>query len=92
VNRGEQAEVLAMALARQLRAAGLTVELDGSAAAFGKQFKRADRSGAVWAAVIGEEEAEAGRLRLKPLLADAEERQVSLDDPSAVVAVLNTTT
>ena len=92
VNRGEQAEVVAIALARQLRAAGLTVELDGSAAAFGKQFKRADRSGAAWAAVIGEEEAEAGQLRLKPLLADAEERQVSLGDPSAVVAVLQSTT
>ncbi|NOL47999.1 histidine--tRNA ligase [Synechococcus sp. MIT S9220] len=92
VNRGENAEVVAIALARQLRVAGLTVELDGSGAAFGKQFKRADRSGAAWAAVIGDEEAEAGQLRLKPLLADAEERQVSLDDPSAVVAVLQTTT
>jgi len=92
VNRGEQAEVVALALARQLRAAGLTVELDGSAAAFGKQFKRADRSGAAWAAVIGDEEAEAGQLRLKPLLVDAEELQVSLDDPSAVAVVLQTTT
>lgn len=45
VNRGEQAETLALALARQLRAAGVSVELDGSGAAFGKQFKRADRSG-----------------------------------------------
>jgi len=92
VNRGENAEVVAIALARQLRAAGLTVELDGSGAAFGKQFKRADRSGAAWAAVIGDEEAEAGQLRLKPLLAVAEERQVSLDDPSAVVAVLQKAT
>ena len=92
VNRGQQAELVALALARQLRAAGLSVELDDSAAAFGKQFKRADRSRAAWAAVIGEEEAEAGQLRLKPLLADAEERRVSLDDPSAVVAVLQTNT
>ena len=45
VNRGEQAETLALVLARQLRAAGVSVELDGSGAAFGKQFKRADRSG-----------------------------------------------
>ena len=42
VNRGEQAETLALALARQLRAAGVSVELDGSGSAFGKQFKRAE--------------------------------------------------
>ena len=79
-------------LARQLRAAGVSVELDGSGAAFGKQFKRADRSGAQWAAVIGDEEVESGQIRLKPLLIQAEERQVALKDPAAVVAVLQTNT
>ena len=88
VNRGEQAEAAALVLARQLRAAGISVELDGSSAAFGKQFKRADRSGAQWAAVIGDEEVEAGQIRLKPLLIQAEEQQVDLKDPAAVVAVL----
>ena len=88
VNRGEQAEAAALVLARQLRAAGISVELDGSSAAFGKQFKRADRSGAQWAAVIGDEEVEAGQIRLKPLLMQAEEQQVDLKDPAAVVAVL----
>ena len=92
VNRGEQAETLALALARQLRAEGMSVELDGSGAAFSKQFKRADRSGAAWAAVIGEQEVEAGQLRLKPLLAEAEERRLALNDLDAVVAVLKTTT
>ena len=92
VNRGEHAEAAALVLARQLRTAGLSVELDGSGAAFGKQFKRADRSGARWAAVIGDQEVEAGQLRLKPLLIQAEEQQVALKDPAAVVAVLQTTT
>lgn len=45
VNRGEQAETMALALAMQLRAAGVSVELDGSGAAFGKPFKRANHSG-----------------------------------------------
>ena len=54
VNRGDVAESAALALARDLRAAGL-MELDGSGSAFGKQFKRADRSGARWALVLGEE-------------------------------------
>ena len=92
VNRGEQAEAAALVLARQLRAAGISVELDGSSAAFGKQFKRADRSGAQWAAVIGDEELEAGQIRLKPLLIQAEEQQVDLKDPAAVVAVLQANT
>ena len=91
VNRGEQAEAVALVLARQLRAAGVCVELDGSGSAFGKQFKRADRCGARWAAVIGDEEAEAGQLRLKPLLAKGEERCLALNDPDAVLAVLQTT-
>ena len=88
MNRGEQAEAVALRIARQLRAAGVSVELDGSGAAFGKQFKRADRSGAAWAAVIGEEEVKAGQLSLKPLLTEEDERQVSLDDPAEIGALL----
>jgi histidyl-tRNA synthetase len=41
VSRGEQAEANALQLAQKLRHRGLAVELDLSAAAFGKQFKRA---------------------------------------------------
>jgi len=91
VNRGEQAEVVALKLARQLRAEGVLVELDGSGASFGKQFKRADRSCSAWAAVIGDEEAEAGQVRLKPLLVEGEEHCLALNDLDAVVAVLQTT-
>jgi len=94
VSRGEAAEALALPLARRCRAAGLAVELDLSAAAFGKQFKRADRSGARWAAVIGDQEAAEGVVRLKPLRSDgpepagtaaAEERRLS---PQQLVAFL----
>ena len=41
--------------------------------------------------MIGEQEVEAGQLRLKPLLAEAEERRLALNDLDAVVAVLKTT-
>ena len=78
VNRGEAAEPAALALARNLRCAGLSVELDSSGAAFGKQFKRADRSGAAWAVVLGDGELEQGVVRLKPLRGEGEERQVPL--------------
>jgi histidyl-tRNA synthetase len=88
VNRGAQAEASAIVLARQLRAAGVAVELDASGAAFGKQFKRADRSGAAWVVVIGDEEAEARSLRLKPLLDEGEEQTLSLAAPDELVAIL----
>lgn len=67
VSRGERAEPLALQLARQLRLAGRQVDLDLSRSAFGKQFKRADRTGARWALVIGDSEAEAGVVILKDL-------------------------
>ncbi len=92
VNRGDLAESVALVLARQLRAAGVNVELDGSGASFGKQFKRADRSGANWVVVIGDEEAEASEFRLKPLLSKGDERRISLNDLEEVVAIFQTTT
>jgi histidyl-tRNA synthetase len=73
VNRGEAAEAAALVLARQLRRFGLGVELDASGSAFGKQFKRANRSGAAWAAVLGEGELERGVVLLKPLRGQAVE-------------------
>ena len=90
VNRGEQAETMALGLARALRAAGLTVELDGSGSAFGKQFKRADRCGARWALVLGDEEADRGEVRLKPLLGQGDEATWAVAEIAAIVDVLRT--
>jgi histidyl-tRNA synthetase len=78
ISRGEAAEVQALVLTRQARLAGLAVERDASGGAFGKQFKRADRSGAPWAAVIGNDEAAAGMAKLKDLHGDQPERQLPL--------------
>ena len=88
VNRGERAEWAGLALARALRQQGLTVELDGSGASFGKQFKRADRSGARWAVVLGDEEAERSEVRLKPLKQQSEESTVALSEIAAMVGLL----
>ena len=88
VNRGEAAEAAALALARHLRQAGIAVELDGSGAAFGKQFKRADRCGAPWALVIGDQEAEQGCVRLKSLRAEVDEQTLALDAIPALVEAL----
>ena len=89
VSRGAAAEMEALALARDLRRLGLRVDLDGSGAAFGKQFKRADRSGAAWAAVLGDEEIEQGVLRLKPLRDPGlQELSFNLHDRAAVAALV----
>jgi histidyl-tRNA synthetase len=88
----EAAEAAALVLARGLRQRGLAVELDGSGSAFGKQFKRADRSGAAWAAVLGDGELAEGVVRLKPLRADSEagagDQLLPLADLGAVAQLL----
>lgn len=67
VNRGDHAESVALVLAQQLRNKGLAVDLDSSGAGFGKQFKRADRSGAQWALILGDDEVKRGQVRCKAL-------------------------
>jgi histidyl-tRNA synthetase len=67
VNRGEGAEAQALELALALRRGGRLVELDLTGAAFGRQLKRADRSGAAWAVLIGDDEARDGMVLLKDL-------------------------
>ena len=90
VSRGQAAESAALLLARSLRLAGLRVERDPSGAAFGKQFKRADRSGSPWAAVLGDGELERGVVCLKPLREEAEELELPLKDLGAIQQVLRT--
>jgi histidyl-tRNA synthetase len=92
VNRGDAAQAVALELARGLRLKGLAVELDCSGAAFGKQFKRADRSGAAWALVLGDAEVESSQLRLQPLRSEAATEAMDLvlplRDLDAVLAAL----
>jgi histidyl-tRNA synthetase len=64
------------------------VELDASGAAFGKQFKRADRSGAAWAVVLGDGELEQGVVRLKPLRDGSAAEQVVPLEAAAVCRFL----
>ncbi len=65
VSRGEKAESQALTLAHLLRRSGFIAELDLSGSAFGKQFKRADRSGAVACLILGDSEAETNTVQLK---------------------------
>lgn len=65
VSRGPAAEGQALRLVQQLRQAGFKAELDLSGSAFGKQFKRADRSAAQACLILGDAEAEKGTVQLK---------------------------
>ncbi|MBM5828285.1 MAG: histidine--tRNA ligase, partial [Cyanobacteria bacterium M_surface_7_m2_040] len=100
VSRGAEAERAGLALAVALRRLGLAVDRDASGSAFGKQLKRAERSGAAWVALIGEEEVAKGQLRLKrvrlpdaagPALGEpaaSQEHMIVLGDAAAVVSAL----
>jgi histidyl-tRNA synthetase len=89
VSRGEKAEAQALVLAQKLRSVGFTVELDLSGSAFGKQFKRADRSGAVACLVIGDAEAETQTVNLK-WLASGEQNAIAQGDLLARTGELKT--
>ncbi len=66
---GAEAETAAMRLAEALRTAvaGLRVELNLGGGSFKSQLKRADKSGASWATILGEKELADGTIGLKPL-------------------------
>ena len=64
---GNNYEKAALAISQELRAAGFIVELDCSEGTFSKQFKRANRTGAKWALVIGDDEVRIGKAPLKYL-------------------------
>ncbi len=67
IHRGQKAEQLALKITCQLRSVNLIIALDYSGSSFSKQFKRADKSGAKWAIVIGEDEVSKGQLMIKKL-------------------------
>lgn len=81
---GDQAEVTAAVVAEQLRDAAprLRLQVHCGGGSFKSQFKKADKSGARYALVMGDDEARAGKVSLKPLRGDGEEEQqeLSIDD------------
>ncbi|MGA8146818.1 MAG: histidine--tRNA ligase [Gallionellaceae bacterium] len=67
VHQGAQADGMATVVAEQLRDAGLKVLLHCGGGGFKSQMKKADASNAVCAIIIGDDEARAGLVALKPL-------------------------
>ena len=67
VHQGEKAGMLASRVAEELRDGGLRVILHCGGGSFKSQMKRADASGARVSVVIGDDEAEADEVGIKPM-------------------------
>ena len=86
---GEEAQRAAMRLSERLRDAvpGLRLIVHQGGGSFKSQFKKADKSRALWALVLGEDELARDEIRIKPLRDDGEpQRTVS---QTALAAELN---
>ena len=90
VHAGDAAEAFAWQAASALREAGLAAVLHCGGGSFKSQMKKADASRARYAVIIGDDEAVARQVTLKPLRSTAEQTRVEL--PLAIDYLKNTTT
>ncbi|MBX7116462.1 MAG: histidine--tRNA ligase [Myxococcaceae bacterium] len=74
-----------MRLARSLRHQGLAVEFDARAGSVKSQMKRADKSRAMYALVLGEKELAEQKGNLKPMREELPAREVQLEDLARVL-------
>ncbi len=88
VMAGEQAQKAGISLSEQLRNAlpGLRLVVNSGGGSFKSQFKRADKSGAALALVMGDDEAQAGEVTVKDLRGDAEQQRMNFTDLQAYLA------
>jgi len=80
VRQGVAAGRYGASVAEQLRDAGLAVMLHCGGGSFKSQMKRADASGARYAVIVGDDEAGAGVVSVKPLREDAQQVRVLIDE------------
>ncbi|HXF66857.1 MAG TPA: histidine--tRNA ligase [Burkholderiales bacterium] len=80
VHQGEAAQRHAARVAESLRDAGLAVVLHCGGGNFKSQMRKADASGARYAVIVGEDEAAAGDVSLKPLREAQQQSRVSVSE------------
>lgn len=90
VNVGEAAHKVAFGIAEQLRNAGIEVVLHAGGGSFKSQMKKADRSHAKFAMIIGEDEVASSMVTLKTMLAPiaqntSEQLTCSVEDAIIVI-------
>ncbi len=78
---GEEPQRQGLILAEGLRdkIRGLRLLTNCGGGSFKSQFKKADRSGAMFALVLGEDELQRGVVGVKPLRDDSEQQEIALD-------------
>ena len=83
VHQGEAASRMAPRVAEGLRDQGIDVLFHCGGGGFKSQMKKADASGATFAVIIGDDEANAGEVTLKPLRSNGEaqneQKRISVD-------------
>lgn len=84
VNVGEQAESAAFSIAEQLRNANIQVVLHAGGGSFKSQMKKADRSHAKYALILGDDEVANQQVTLKPMLATVKGEQQRLSVEAAI--------
>jgi histidyl-tRNA synthetase len=85
VHQGEAATRFAWQAAEQLRDAGISVVMHCGGGGFKAQMKKADGSGARFAVLIGDDEAQAGEVSLKPLRALGEQVRAALPEAADLI-------
>lgn len=85
VTLGEGADQAGFRLAEQLRDAlpGVRLVVHCGGGSFKSQFKKADKSGALFALILGEDEVAAQRVGLKPLRGEGEQENIAWQDVPA---------
>lgn len=84
VNVGELAESAAFVIAEQLRNSGVQVVLHAGGGSFKSQMKKADRSQARYALILGDDEVNNRQVTLKPMQADMKAEQVQCSIEEAI--------
>ncbi len=84
---GDGTQARAFALAEELRdgVTGIRVDMNLGGGSFKSQMKRADKSGAEYALILGEQELEEGCIGLKPLRNNEEQESIALDELATVL-------
>ena len=89
---GDNSSVQAFAIAEDLRdkVAGIKVEMNLDGGSFKSQLKRADKSNAEFAVILGEQEIAEKRAGLKPLRSTEDQSSIAFDELPAMLAALLT--
>jgi histidyl-tRNA synthetase len=83
------AEAAAPAIAETLRDAGLSVVLHAGGGSFKSQMKKADKSAACYALILGDDECQANLIAVKPMFGEGEQVKVTIQEAIKLIKVSN---